>query len=237
MRPTTLVMFGGTGDLAHRKLLAGLYNLAHDGALPERFRLVGVARADHPHEDFRQMARESIVRFSRREPDPDVLDGLIADIRYIPGTFDDDAVYAELTRTLDEFDDRRRASSIASSTFRRRHNFARSPASSRQRDCTASEHAHTRIVIEKPFGHDLVSARALNREVLTVLGESQVYRIDHYLGKETVQNMSHCGSPTRCSSRSGTATLSTASRSPRPRTAASAAAPRSGRHRERRSLD
>jgi glucose-6-phosphate 1-dehydrogenase len=70
VRPTTLVMFGGTGDLAHRKLLPALYNLAHDGALPERFRLVGVARADHPHEDFRQMARESITRFSRREPDP-----------------------------------------------------------------------------------------------------------------------------------------------------------------------
>jgi len=81
VRPTTLVMFGGTGDLAHRKLLPALYNLAHDGALPERFRLVGVARSDHPHEDFRQMARESIMRFSRREPDPDVLDGLIADIR------------------------------------------------------------------------------------------------------------------------------------------------------------
>ena len=138
VRPTTLVMFGGTGDLAHRKLLPALYNLAHDGALPERFRLIGVARADHPHEDFRQMARESIMRFSRREPDPDVLDGLIADIRYVPGTFDDDAVYAELGRTLDEFDDQApgkldRVFYLSTAPrFSRRY-----PASSRQRDCTA----------------------------------------------------------------------------------------------------
>jgi glucose-6-phosphate 1-dehydrogenase len=61
VRPTTLVMFGGTGDLAHRKLPPALYDLAHDGALPERFRLVGVARADHPHEDFRQIARECLI--------------------------------------------------------------------------------------------------------------------------------------------------------------------------------
>jgi glucose-6-phosphate 1-dehydrogenase len=139
VRPTTLVMFGGTGDLAHRKLLPALYNLAHDGALPERFRLVGVARADHPHEDFRQIARESIMRFSRREPDPDVLDGLIADLRYVPGTFDDDAVYAELGRTLDEFDDQAPGKLDRVSTCRRhRDSSRRSPASWRQRDCTAS---------------------------------------------------------------------------------------------------
>ena len=190
MRPTTLVMFGGTGDLAHRKLLPALYNLAHDGALPERFRLVGVARSDHPHEDFRQMARESIIRFSRREPDPDVLDGLIADIRYVPGTFDDDDVYAELGRTLDEFDDQ------APGTLNRVFYLSTAPrffAPISGKLAAAGlhrvEHAQTRIVIEKPFGYDLVSARALNRQMLSVFDESQVFRIDHYLGKETVQNL------------------------------------------------
>jgi glucose-6-phosphate 1-dehydrogenase len=190
VRPTTLVMFGGTGDLAHRKLLPALYNLAHDGALPERFRLVGVARADHPHEDFRQMARESIMRFSRRDPDPDVLDGLIADIRYVPGTFDDDAVYAELGRTLDEFDDQAQVKldrvfylSTAPQFF------AQISGQLAAAGLHRLEHAHTRIVIEKPFGYDLVSARALNRKVLSVFDESQVFRIDHYLGKETVQNL------------------------------------------------
>lgn len=95
VHPTALVVFGSTWDHAHRKLLPALYNLAHEGALPEWFRLVGVARRDHAHKDFREMVRESIIRFSRREPDPRVVDGLIADIRYVPGTFD----HAEPTAT------------------------------------------------------------------------------------------------------------------------------------------
>ncbi len=70
VHPTTLVIFGGTGDLAHRKLLPAIYNLAHEGALPERFNLIGVSRSDIPHDDYREMARESIEQYSRREPDP-----------------------------------------------------------------------------------------------------------------------------------------------------------------------
>src|SRR5437660_1877818 len=92
VHPTALVIFGGTGDLAHRKLLPALYNLAHEGALPERFELIAIARSEYPHEDFRAIARESIERFSRRKPDPDVLDGLLSDMRYIPGAFDEDRV-------------------------------------------------------------------------------------------------------------------------------------------------
>src|ERR1700716_1221283 len=85
VRPTALVIFGATGDLAHRKLLPALYNLAHEGALPERFELIGIARRDQPHEDFRAIAGESIERFSRTKPDPDVLEGLLEDVRYLPG--------------------------------------------------------------------------------------------------------------------------------------------------------
>src|SRR5947209_11133495 len=77
VRPTALVIFGATGDLAHRKLLPALYNLAHEGALPERFELIGVARRSQSDEDFRRLATESIERFSRRKPDPDVLAGLL----------------------------------------------------------------------------------------------------------------------------------------------------------------
>src|SRR5438128_7805562 len=90
VHPTALVIFGATGDLAHRKLLPALYNLAHEGALPERFELVGIARRGQSDDDFRQDARESIERFSRRKPDPDVLSGLRGDASYISGTFDDD---------------------------------------------------------------------------------------------------------------------------------------------------
>src|SRR3954470_18849057 len=87
--PTTLVIFGATGDLAHRKLLPALYNLAHEGALPERFKLIGVARREKGHEDFREEARESIVKFSRREPDEEVLSALLGHVQYIPFAFDD----------------------------------------------------------------------------------------------------------------------------------------------------
>jgi glucose-6-phosphate 1-dehydrogenase len=190
VHPTALVIFGGTGDLAHRKLLPALYNLAHEGALPERFELIGVARRDRAHEDFQAMARQSIVRFSRRRPDPDVLEGLINDMRYVPGAFDDDSVYAEIGRTLSEFDaragvglDRVFYLSTAPQFF---------PVITGRLGVAGlnrAEKAKTRIVIEKPFGYDLASARGLNAEVLGVFNESQVFRIDHYLGKETVQNL------------------------------------------------
>jgi glucose-6-phosphate 1-dehydrogenase len=190
VHPTSLVIFGGTGDLAHRKLLPALYNLAHEGALPERFELIGVARRDQPDEDFQGMARQSIQRFSRTKPDPDVLEGLINDTRYVPGAFDDDNVYAELTRTLDEFDEQ------AGEQLDRVFYLSTAPqffpviaGKLGAAGLNRCEKAKTRIVIEKPFGYDLESARRLNAEVLSVFDESQVFRIDHYLGKETVQNL------------------------------------------------
>jgi glucose-6-phosphate 1-dehydrogenase len=190
VHPTSLVIFGATGDLAHRKLLPALYNLAHDGALPERFELIGVARRDQPHEDFRALARESIDRFSRRKPDKDVLAGLVSDMRYIPGTFDNERVYSNIKRTLKEFDQK------AGQELNRIFYLSTAPqffpviaqkvGASGLNRCAR---AQTRIVIEKPFGYDLASARRLNAQVLEVFDESQVFRIDHYLGKETVQNL------------------------------------------------
>ncbi len=188
--PTSLVVFGATGDLAHRKLLPAIYNLAHDGALPDRFELIGVARSGQPREDFREMARESITRFSRRAPDPDVLDGLLAEMHYVPGVFDDDGVYAEIDRVLRECDDR------AGEPLNRVFYLSTAPqffplicAKLGAAGLHRCERAQTRIVIEKPFGFDLASARELNACVLDVFDESQVFRIDHYLGKETVQNL------------------------------------------------
>jgi glucose-6-phosphate 1-dehydrogenase len=190
VHPTALVIFGATGDLAHRKLLPALYNLAHEGALPERFELIGVARSDRPHEDFRAMVRESIERFSRRKPDPNVLDELVADMRYVSGAFDDDHAYEEVKRTLGEFDER------AGDQLNRVFYLSTAPeffpvitGKLGEAGLTRAEKAETRIVIEKPFGYDLASARQLNQQVLSVFEESQVFRIDHYLGKETVQNL------------------------------------------------
>jgi glucose-6-phosphate 1-dehydrogenase len=190
VRPTVLVMFGATGDLAHRKLLPALYNLAHDGALPERFELIGVARREQPGDQFRQLAEESIERFSRRKPDPDVLAGLLGDLRYISGTFDDEHVYTALDRTLEELDKK------AGRPLNRVFYMATSPeffplivAKLGETGLQHSDRAETRLVVEKPFGYDLASARQLNAELLEVFDESQIFRIDHYLGKETVQNL------------------------------------------------
>jgi len=188
--PTALVIFGATGDLAKRKLLPALYNLAHDGGLPERFELVGVSRSDLSHEDYRAAARAAIVEHSRREPDAGVLDALLERTAYIPSSFDDPDGYGRLAdhlRGLDEEADlvlnRVFYLSTAPGFFE--------PIVSSLGACGLERHsdAEVRVVIEKPFGHDLVSARALNASVLEVFREEQVFRIDHYLGKETVQNM------------------------------------------------
>jgi glucose-6-phosphate 1-dehydrogenase len=190
VRPTSLVIFGATGDLAHRKLLPALYNLAHEGQLPERFEMIGVGRRDQKHEDFRDAATDSIEHYSRREPDPRVLEGLLDDMRYVRGQFDDDEVYAELGRTLTEFDEQ------AGGTLDRIFYLSTAPEffpliagklGAAALDKAAG--ANVRIVIEKPFGYNLASARTLNAQLLEVFEEPQIFRIDHYLGKETVQNL------------------------------------------------
>jgi glucose-6-phosphate 1-dehydrogenase len=190
VHPTTLTIFGGTGDLAQRKLLPALYNLAHEGALPERFNLIGVSRSDKPHEDYRAEASEWIEKFSRRKPDPEVLSGLLDHVRYIPGTFDDASVFEQLGKVAQEFDDE------AGIAFNRVFYLSTAPAFFPVIVGQLGDHglqrrdgADVRVVIEKPFGTNLEEALHLNRAVLEVLDEQQVYRIDHYLGKETVQNM------------------------------------------------
>src|ERR1700727_3947898 len=105
VRPTALVIFGATGDLAKRKLLPALYNLAHEGALPERFHLVGVSRKEKARERYRAECEEAIRKYSRRTPAEDVLKKLIQHVRYVPGVFDDPSVYAELGKVLDGFDE------------------------------------------------------------------------------------------------------------------------------------
>jgi glucose-6-phosphate 1-dehydrogenase len=190
VHPTSLVIFGATGDLAHRKLLPALYNLAHEGALPERFELIGIGRRDKADEDFREAIRKSIEQYSRREPDEDVLDGLLSDVRYVQGAFDEDEMYAELGRTLQEFDER------AGLPLDRVFYLSTAPEffpliAGKLGDAGLNrvDEAQVRVVIEKPFGYDLASARELNSRLLEVLEEEQIFRIDHYLGKETVQNL------------------------------------------------
>ncbi len=191
VHPTTMAIFGGTGDLAHRKLLPAIYNLAHEGALPERFNLVAISRSDVPHSDYRAMAKEAIEQHSRREPDANVLEKLLERVCYVPGSFDDDEVYEQLKQELERFDDE------AGMPFSRLFYLSTAPEFFPLIVEKLGQHAlnevdgdaEVRVVIEKPFGTRLAEARELNRTVLSVLDESQVFRIDHYLGKETVQNM------------------------------------------------
>jgi glucose-6-phosphate 1-dehydrogenase len=187
---TTLVIFGATGDLARRKLLPALYNLAHEGALPEMFNLIGVSRRDQSDDDFRNFAREAVNQFSRRQPDAQVLEGLLARMSYLGIPFDDTPGYAKLGTALDALDEE------LSQPLNRAYYLSTAPEyfpviteNLKENGLHRTEHAEVRVVIEKPFGTDLESARSLQEVVHSVFRERQVFRIDHYLGKETVQNV------------------------------------------------
>ncbi len=188
--PTNLVIFGATGDLAKRKLLPAIYNLAHEGALPGQFNLIGVSRGELSNDAYREMAAESIRAFSRTPPDESVLGGLLDDLRYVAGAFDDHATYDALAAALAELD------AADGESMSRAFYLSTAPeffsvivGALGAAGLARSDDADVRVIIEKPFGTSLAQARALNAEVLSVFDESQVFRIDHYLGKETVQNM------------------------------------------------
>src|SRR5438309_227414 len=191
VEPCVMVIFGATGDLTHRKLLPALYNLALEHPLPAGFSIVGFARRHYSDEEFRQQALESINAYSRQKPvNLQVWDSFAAGIRYLQSDFHEPEGYERLNNLLNALDHER-------GTSGNRILYLSTPPSQYpeiiQRLGAAglnkSRKGWTRIIIEKPFGHDLVSARELNRQVGRVFKEEQVYRIDHYLGKETVQNI------------------------------------------------
>src|SRR4051812_16747940 len=188
--PTTLTIFGATGDLAHRKLLPALYNLAHEGALPERFNLIGVARRDMPDDEFRELAKGAIAKHSRRETDPTVLDGLLGRARYVGFSFDDTESYAKLRKGIGE------QGGEGGGRLNRAFCLSTAPGffpvivqALKDAGLNYDSDVDVRCIIEKPFGVNLETAQELQAVVEHVFRESQVYRIDHYLGKETVQNV------------------------------------------------
>jgi glucose-6-phosphate 1-dehydrogenase len=188
--PTTLTIFGVTGDLAHRKLLPAIYNLAHEGALPERFNLIGAARRNLTTDAFREEARNSIRDYSRRAPDEQVLDKLLERLHYISCPFDDPEGYQRIRSAIEELD------AEGGEPLNRVYYLSTAPdffpsITQRLKEAGLQRHADVdvRAVIEKPFGTDLASALELQRTVSDAFDEQQVFRIDHYLGKETVQNV------------------------------------------------
>ena len=189
--PCVMVIFGATGDLTHRKLLPALYNLALEHPLPAGFSVIGFARRPYNDDVFRQQALDSINQFSRQKPvNPQVWESFESGIYYLQSSFDDAQGYARLAEKLNELDKTR-------GTGGNRIFYLSTPPSQYPEiiqqlgaaGLNRSRKGWTRIIVEKPFGHDLASARELNRQVAKVFREEQVYRIDHYLGKETVQNI------------------------------------------------
>jgi glucose-6-phosphate 1-dehydrogenase len=186
-----MVIFGATGDLTHRKLLPALYNLALEQPLPAGFSVIGFARRPYTDEVFRKQALDSINQFSRQKPvNPQVWENFEAGIYYLQSDFNDPKGYARLADKLNELDKTRGTS--GNRIFYLSTPPSQYPEIIQQLGAAGlnrSRKGWTRVIIEKPFGHDLASAKELNRQVAKVFREEQVYRIDHYLGKETVQNI------------------------------------------------
>jgi len=190
--PCALVVFGVTGDLARKKLIPAVYDLANRGLLPPGFVLVGFARRDWGDGDFEQLAKDAARNGARTEFRDEVWQRLASATKFVPGSFDDDEAFDTLATTLHDLDATHGTGgnaafylSIPPTTF---------PTVLKQMQRTgmadnALTHSWRRVVVEKPFGHDLPSSKELNRLVDDVFTASDVFRIDHYLGKETVQNL------------------------------------------------
>ncbi|ABG98948.1 glucose-6-phosphate 1-dehydrogenase [Rhodococcus jostii RHA1] len=189
--PCALVIFGVTGDLARRKLMPAIYDLANRGLLPPGFALVGFARRDWSDEDFGKIVHDAVRDHSRTPFREDVWERLSEGLRFVKGSFDDPAAFQELAHTLGTLERERGTGG--------NHGFYLAippdafPVVLKQLSeaglAQSNDDQWRRVVIEKPFGHDLASARELNAVVNEVFPEDTVFRIDHYLGKETVQNI------------------------------------------------
>ena len=189
--PCVMVIFGFTGDLTRRKLIPALYNLASQQLLSREFAVIGVGRNTLSDEDARKKVTEDFKKFATGPIDQELWDWFVQRISYVNGNFDDPATYEKIKDTLAKVD--------------KEHNshgnyfFYMATAPKYFGDVVErlanvglmkEENGHwRRVIIEKPFGHDLDSAKALNQQILKVASECQIYRIDHYLGKETVQNI------------------------------------------------
>ncbi|HEV2477846.1 MAG TPA: glucose-6-phosphate dehydrogenase, partial [Candidatus Dormibacteraeota bacterium] len=188
--PAVMVIFGATGDLSGRKLLPALYNLAKQRSLPAGFAVIGAAMTEMTDDSFRQTASQKIHQFSRTQPiDDRVLDALLSQLFYVPVNFSNLDDFRTLGKKLQELD-------AANHISGNRIFYCATPPQTYQTIALQLQAANLgagdgyhRIVVEKPFGTDLQSARELTQTLQKVFSEDSVYRIDHYLGKETVQNI------------------------------------------------
>ncbi len=189
--PSILVIFGATGDLTHRKLLPALFDLYCDGKLPEGYTVLGYARRPKSDDEFRTELRDSVRLFARHNPNQDdKWDNFATGLFYYQAEFTDPNSCHPLAERLDQLDAQR------GTQHNRLFYLATAPEfyaplimQLGDTKLASQDQGWSRVIVEKPFGSDLMSAHKLNRQILAVFDESQVYRIDHYLGKETVQNI------------------------------------------------
>jgi glucose-6-phosphate 1-dehydrogenase len=189
--PCAMVMFGVTGDLARKKLMPAIYDLANRGLLPPGFALVGYARRDWSEQDFGTVVYDAVREHARTPFREDVWAGLAEGIRFVQGEFDDPEAFATLAETLQALDRERGAGGNHAFYLSIPPKFFPVVVEQLERSGLSApqEGSWRRVVIEKPFGHDRASAQALNDVVERVFPPDAVFRIDHYLGKETVQNL------------------------------------------------
>ncbi|HEV2862939.1 MAG TPA: glucose-6-phosphate dehydrogenase [Pyrinomonadaceae bacterium] len=189
--PCAVVIFGASGDLAKRKLIPALYRLVQERLLPAEFAIVGLGRTAMTDDEFRQKMREAVLEFSEsKRVDDEVWQSFAAGMQFLPSDIKRPECYNELAKRLEEVDRERGTQgnrlfylSVAPEFY------AEAVKQLGDAGLLKQEKGWARVIIEKPFGTSLESARELNQQILKHLDESQVYRIDHYLGKETVQNL------------------------------------------------
>lgn len=188
--PCIMVIFGGAGDLTKRKLIPALYNLEQNHLLPEEFAIVGVSSAQIGSDDYREKLGQDIREFATTRVESESWDWFSKRLYYMPGDFGDAGAYTRLRDMLKQVEAERGTKGNCLFYLATAPRFFGEIVKQLGAAGLAQENGQwRRVIIEKPFGRDLDSARALNREIKTVLDEHQIYRIDHYLGKETVQNI------------------------------------------------
>src|SRR5437868_4862332 len=189
--PCAVVIFGASGDLAKRKLIPALYRLVQERLLPAEFAIIGLGRTAMTDEEFREKMKQAVLEFSEaKSVDEEVWQSFAGGMRFLPSNIDRPECYADLAKMLEQVDRERGTQgnrlfylSVAPEFY------AEAVKQLGEAGLTRQDKGWVRVVIEKPFGTSLESARELNRQILKHLDEKQIYRIDHYLGKETVQNL------------------------------------------------
>ncbi|NLL72468.1 MAG: glucose-6-phosphate dehydrogenase [Clostridiales bacterium] len=185
-----LVIFGGTGDLTHRKLIPAVYNMLIDGLLPEHFRVVSIGRRDKTEEEYRSEIRASMDKYSRNKVDEDKWAKLSEMIRYYRFDFKDHDGYPLLKDYLNKLDDEAGTKGNLVYYLAVAPEYFETIVQGLHKSKMAkAKGTYSRLVIEKPFGKDLTTAKQLNKKLLEVFDEKDIYRIDHYLGKEMIQNI------------------------------------------------